>query len=97
MQQMQQKIDLKDYIHFLYLIFLHATSYNQIHLHGGSIDANKTMPDFANDVYVQSSSMAAQLIQSGYANTVIHEYVWQFFYSGRSLYPRRIYKALARS
>jgi len=60
-----------DYIHFLYLIFLHATSYNQIHLHDGSIDANKTMPDFANDVYVQSSSMAAQLIQSGYANTVM--------------------------
>ena len=29
------------------------------------------MPDFANDVYVQSSSMAAQLIQSGYANTVM--------------------------
>ena len=37
----------------------------------GSIDANNIMPDIANDVYVQSSSMAASLIQSGYANTIM--------------------------
>ena len=37
----------------------------------GSIDANNIMPDIANDVYVQSSSMAAPLIQSGYANTIM--------------------------
>ena len=36
------------------------------------MDANNTISDdFANDVYVQSSFMAAPSIQNGYANTVM--------------------------
>lgn len=40
----------------------------------GSIDVTNTMPNFPNDAYGQSSTVAAPLIQGGYTNATMRTF-----------------------